>query len=101
MKKWIYSVIITVCMGNTPVLAQQNIEQDGLEFPHKVITNGFWNNWFFGAGGGINIYAGEHDQHLSLGNRLAPALNAYAGKWFTPGIAVRAAYSGLYWKGEH
>lgn len=99
MKKWIYSVIITVCMGNTPVLAQQNIEQDGLEFPHKVITNGFWNNWFFGAGGGINIYAGEHDQHLSLGNRLAPALNAYAGKWFTPGIAVRAAYSGLYWKG--
>ncbi|MCQ5300136.1 hypothetical protein NE644_22295, partial [Blautia wexlerae] len=36
---------------------------------------------------------------MSLGKRFAPAVNAYVGKWLTPGLGVRANYSGLYWNG--
>lgn len=97
MKRKFYLLIAAFCTY-TSVFAQEQ-EERGLEFPHQVITNGFWDNWFVGASVGANLYAGDHDQHLSLGNRLAPAVNAYVGKWFTPGLGVRATYSGLYWKG--
>lgn len=99
MKKIFFAILCATCLCSTSAKAQQNLESDGLEFPHKVITNGFWDNWFIGAGGGVNLFAGDHDQHISVGDRLAPSLNAYVGKWFTPGLAIRATYSGLYWKG--
>ena len=65
----------------------------------KVETNRFWSNWFISAGGGVNLYFGDHDKQVKFGKRLAPAVDVAIGKWFTPGIGVRFAYSGLSVKG--
>ena len=65
----------------------------------KVETNRFWSNWFVSAGGGVNLYFGDHDRQVKFGKRLAPAVDVAIGKWFTPGIGVRFAYSGLSVKG--
>ena len=44
-------------------------------------------------------YFGDHDKQVKFGKRLAPAVDVAIGKWFTPGIGVRFAYSGLSVKG--
>ena len=54
----------------------------------------FKDNWFVGIGGGVNLYMGEHDRQMKVMNRLAPAFDIYAGKWFTPTLGFRLAYSG-------
>ena len=54
----------------------------------------FNDNWFIGIGGGVNQYLGEHDRQMKFMNRLAPAMDIYFGKWFTPSIGFRLAYSG-------
>lgn len=66
---------------------------------HQVETNTFWNNWFISAGGGGQIYFGDGDSQGDFGKRIAPALDIAVGKWFTPGIGLRATYSGLQAKG--
>lgn len=99
MKKFVFAALGCAFLGLNHVSAQQTQCETALDYPYKVITNRFTDNWFVGLGAGVNIYAGDHDQHISVGDRLAPAINAYIGKWFTPGLGLRAAYSGLYWKG--
>ena len=47
----------------------------------------------------MNLYFGDHDKQVKFGKRLAPAVDVAIGKWFTPGIGVRFAYSGLSVKG--
>ncbi len=66
---------------------------------YKVETNRFWSNWFVTAGGGVNLYFGDHDKQVKFGQRLAPAVDVAIGKWFTPGLGLRFAYSGLSIKG--
>lgn len=62
---------------------------------YKVETNRFWHNWFISAGGGVNMFFSDHDKQMKFGHRLSPALEIAVGKWFTPSIGVRLAYSGL------
>lgn len=66
---------------------------------YKVETNRFWSNWFISVGAGGQVFFGDHDKQASFGDRIAPALDIAVGKWFTPGIGVRAMYSGLKIKG--
>ena len=54
----------------------------------------FNDNWFIGIGGGVNQYLGEHDRQMKFAHRLAPAMDVYFGKWFTPSLGFRVAYSG-------
>ena len=54
----------------------------------------FNDNWFIGIGGGVNQYLGEHDRQMKFAHRLAPAMDVYFGKWFTPCLGFRIAYSG-------
>lgn len=63
------------------------------------VTGGFWDNWFISAGGGVQVYFGQSDNHGNLGDRLAPALDISIGKWITPSVGVRLQYSGLQVKG--
>jgi len=63
------------------------------KFP--VITNLFWDNWFIGAGAGAQIYFGDHNRQMDFGDRLTPNFELYLGKWFSPGIGVRAGVAGL------
>ncbi len=62
-------------------------------------TNRFFDNIFIGVAGGVNLYMGDHDGAFGIEKRLTPALDAYIGKWFTPWIGGRVAYSGLYARG--
>ena len=73
------------------------IEIQGQKGPY--VTNGFWDNWFFSAGGGAQIYFGKSDTHGNFGDRIAPALDISLGKWITPAVGVRLQYSGLKAKG--
>ena len=62
--------------------------------PRRYEAGGFKDNWFIGIGGGVNLYMGEHDRQVKFFNRLAPAMDVYVGKWFTPSVGFRLAYSG-------
>ena len=92
-------MIMMVSIMCLPVFAQDEtvIEIENVKGPY--VTNGFWDNWFISAGGGVQVYFGDDDSHGSLGKRLAPALDISAGKWITPSVGVRVQYSGLKAKG--
>lgn len=64
------------------------------ENKHKVVTNTFWDNWFISVGGGGQIYFGDHDRQLTLGQWISPAFDIAVGKWFSPELGVRLMYSG-------
>lgn len=64
------------------------------------VTNGFGDNWFVSIGFGGNVYAGESDSELGLGDRIATALDITAGKWLTPSMGLRIQYAGLSAKGK-
>lgn len=59
----------------------------------------FNDNWSIGLGGGANVYLGEHDRQMKLGDRLAPNMDFYAAKWFTPVVGFRLDYTGLNFNG--
>ena len=92
-------MIMMVSLLCIPSFAQDEtvIEVQNVKGPY--ITNGFWDNWFVTAGGGVQIYFGESDTYGSIGKRLAPALDISVGKWITPAVGVRLQYSGLQAKG--
>ena len=77
--------------------AQENGNRDSL---NRIVrgpyeTNGAWDNWFIGVGGGINLF---EDGWFGSGvhkTRVAPALDINVGKWFTPSVGARVGYSGL------
>lgn len=66
---------------------------------HRVITNRFWDNWFFSVGGGAQVLFGNNDHIGKLKDRISPTLDVSVGKWVTPGFGVRLEYSGLQAKG--
>lgn len=79
-------------------VAQENANRDSLgrivRGPYE--TNGAWDNWFIGVGGGINLFEdgwfGGNGYHQT---RVAPALDVNIGKWWTPSVGFRVGYSGL------
>lgn len=74
------------------VNAQENGNRD--EFGNIVRgpyeTNRFGDNWFIGAGGGVNFFIED-----GFGAKVAPSLDVNLGKWFTPSIGMRVGYQGL------
>lgn len=66
---------------------------------HQVLTNPFWDNWFFSVGGGAQVLFGNGDQIGKFRDRIAPTLDVSVGKWVTPGLGLRLEYSGLQSKG--
>lgn len=102
MKKKIFLTAICA-LALSPSFAQDSYTiEETVEYSkdkYKVETNRFWDNWFVSAGGGAQVYFGDHDRQCKFGDRLAPALDIAVGKWFTPGIGVRLMYSGLQAKG--
>ena len=78
--------------ASTSAYAQDNGNRDEygniVRGPYE--TNRFGDNWFIGAGGGINILLSE-DYDI----KIAPSVDAYFGKWFTPSVGMRAGYQGI------
>ena len=70
----------------TNINAQENGNRDEygniVRGPYE--TNRFGDNWFIGAGGGINIFINE-----GFDVKIGPSIDAGIGKWFTPVIQCR------------
>ena len=64
------------------------------ENKHKVVTNGFWDNWFISIAGGGQMYFGDHERQLGFGEWISPSFDIAVGKWFSPEIGARLMYSG-------
>lgn len=56
-------------------------------------TNKFFDNWFIGVGGGVNIALDNVNDDLTNGTGLAT--DVFVGKWIEPCWGIRAGWQGL------
>lgn len=85
--------LATVVSAVSPAaLAQENGNKDeyGKTVRGPYETNRFGDNWFIGAGGGVNVFWNDGCKVA-----VAPSIDAYFGKWFTPSVGIRAGYQGF------
>ena len=85
--------LIAVSMTAAPVAGAQengNRDMDGNIVRGPYETNSFGDNWFIGAGGGINVFLGDGTEIA-----IAPNIDANIGKWFTPSVGMRICYQGF------
>ncbi len=85
-----------VALAASPALtAQENGNRDeyGKVVRGPYETNRFGDNWFIGAGGGINTFWSDGTKFKDL--KVGPSIDASVGKWFTPAVGMRVGYSGL------
>jgi len=59
------------------------------------IKNGFWDNWFIGAGAGANIYFGDDDVNADIQDRITVAPSFQIGTWFSPYLGARLKTTGI------
>lgn len=94
MKKIV--LVFSLILGTLAVNAQE--QRDGystdLGRNSTFIKNGFWDNWFIGAGAGANIYFGDKDANADFGNRITVTPTFQVGKWFTPYLGARIKGTG-------
>lgn len=90
--------LAAVALTASPAVnAQENGNRDeyGKVVRGPYETNRFGDNWFIGAGGGINVFLND-----GYKTNIGPSIDAGLGKWFTPAVGMRVGYSGLntnYW----
>lgn len=89
--------VFLACLAMSKLTAQTNyqvrtdtIQHEITENKHRVLTNPFWDNWFIGLGAGSQMFFGDHDKQMEFADRQSLVYEVYFGKWFTPGIGVRA-----------
>lgn len=76
--------VVFLSIGFTDVQAQ-----------YRVGSSGFRENWFVGAGFGAQFFYGDHNRQMYFWDRVVPAYELHAGKWFTSGLGLRLALNGL------
>ncbi|WP_029906898.1 OmpA family protein [Prevotella sp. 10(H)] len=93
MKK--ISLLLLVIFIAGVSFAQQN-EGISTDAARKTtfVKNGFWDNWFIGAGAGANIYFGDHDADAKFFRRLTVTPNFQFGTWMSPYAGLRMKLSG-------
>ena len=87
------AALIAVSLTASPMLHAQengNRDENGKVVRGPYETNRFGDNWFIGAGGGINILLNE-----GYDIRFSPSIDANLGKWFTPAVSMRIGYQGF------
>ena len=90
------AALFAVSLTASPaVMAQENGNRDenGKVVRGPYETNRFGDNWFIGAGGGINVFWNEGLDADNL--KIAPSIDFNFGKWFTPSIGMRVGYQGI------
>ena len=97
MKRLYYFIgaaaLATVAMTVSPALKAQengNRDENGKIVRGPYETNRFGDNWFIGAGGGVNLFLDEGFEPA-----IGPSVDVNFGKWFTPSVGMRAGYQGL------
>lgn len=96
-------MIIAVAGAKVSLSQQIDVKPDTVvnvsEDRYHIQTNRFWDNWFLNAGAGAQLYFGDHDKQMKFSERLTPSFEFNLGKWFSPGIGVRAGVTGFKIKG--
>ena len=85
--------LVAVTMATSPEAGAQengNRDQYGKVVRGPYETNRFGDNWFIGAGGGINVFYND-----GYDIAIAPSVDAVLGKWFTPSVGMRVGYQGF------
>ncbi|MDD2426103.1 MAG: hypothetical protein PHU00_08790, partial [Bacteroidales bacterium] len=95
MKKILTLILL---LSAVATYAQQN-EATAESKYGPFLTNKFFDNWFLSVGGGGQVFFGEFDGELGLGDRIAPSFDVSLGKWITPAIGLRGQFAGLKVKG--
>ena len=62
---------------------------------YEVEKDTYCNNWFISVGAGEQLLANENDKVLDVGEHIVPEHDVTVSKWLSPGIGVRAVFSGL------
>ena len=92
------AALAAVALTASPAVNAQengNRDENGRIVRGPYQTNAFGDNWFIGAGGGINVFLMD-----GYKTNIGPSIDAGFGKWFTPAVGMRVGYSGLntnYW----
>ena len=82
--------LAVVSMVAAPAVnAQENKDAEGNTIRHPYLTNGLWDNWFVGAGAGMNFFYDNSEWQSGF------ALDVNVGKWVTPSVGFRAGFNGL------
>ena len=68
-----------------------NRDENGNVVRGSYESNKFWDNWFIGAGAGVNATVGSK-MNFNIGGL---AVDVNAGKWLTPTFGLRAGYRGI------
>ena len=97
MKRLYYLIgaaaLAAVAMTASPALNAQengNRDENGQIVRGPYETNRFGDNWFIGAGGGINLFLNE-----GYDPAVGPSIDFNFGKWFTPSVGMRMGYQGI------
>ena len=97
MKRLYYFIgaaaLVAVAMTASPALKAQengNRDENGKVVRGPYETNRFGDNWFIGAGGGVNLFLNEGFDPV-----IGPSIDANLGKWFTPSVGMRGGYQGF------
>ena len=87
------AALAAVALTASPAVNAQengNRDENGKVVRGPYETNRFGDNWFIGAGGGVNVFL--HDGYKV---NIGPSIDAGFGKWFTPAVGMRVGYSGF------
>ena len=58
----------------------------------QVMTNGFLDNWFVFATGGVHSFFGDYSNYGAFSGTLSPDFGVGLGKWVTPGFGFKAEF---------
>lgn len=85
------SLFFVFALAAVGIFAQESTE------PGRKVTfvrNGFWDNWFVGAGVGANYYVKGGASEASFLNKLTVAPTVQVGKWYNPYLGARLKVQG-------
>ena len=57
-----------------------------------IMTNGFLDNWFVFATGGVHTFFGDYSNYGAFSGTLSPDFGLGLGKWVTPGFGFKAEF---------
>lgn len=98
--KALFTALLTLSSSMLLHAQTSSVKTDTLsQDRYQVATNRFCSNWFISAGAGLQTYFGDHNRQMDLGDTFTLAYSAQLGKWFSPGIGVRAGATGFDIKG--
>lgn len=91
-------LILTTFALSTGAMAQAEVSGE----KHSVATNSFWANWFVQANVvGSSFWGSQEQQSFKFSKftkdyRTNLGFSIALGKWFTPGLALRTKFNGIW-----